>query len=193
MTRTSPLHKRASRARTLAMSLCALLALPALSAPALADPHWHRHRMVEVHHHYPPHYHHVFVPREHFYHGVRIWRPYGPHYAGFGYYYDDAAAAAFLGLTAFTLADYAALDEAQMRAHEEAMVEAASAPVDEPIEWSDGGASGSVTTVRDGHTSDGRACREFQQKVTVGGKTENAYGTACQEPDGSWKIVADQQ
>jgi surface antigen len=146
--------------------------------------------MVEVHRYYPPHYHHVFVPREHFYGGIRVWRPYGPRYVGFGYYYDDAAAAAFLGLTAFTLANYAALNEAQMRAHEEAMVEAASAPVDQPIAWDDEGASGSVTTIRDGHTSDGRACREFQQKVSVGGKTEDAYGTACQEPDGSWKIVA---
>jgi surface antigen len=43
--------------------------------------------------------------------------------------------------------------------------------------------------VRDGHTADGRACREFQQKITVGGKSEDAFGTACQEPDGSWKIV----
>jgi surface antigen len=149
--------------------------------------------VVEVHRYYPPRYHHVFVPRERFYHGVRIWRPYGPPYVGFGYYYDDAAAAAFLGFTAFTLASYAALNEAQMRAHEQAMVEAAAAPVNEPIAWDDGGASGSVTAIRNGHTSDGRACREFQQKVVVAGKTENAYGTACREPDGSWKIVADQQ
>ena len=32
-------------------------------------------------------------------------------------------------------------------------------------------------------------CREFQQTITVGGKTERAYGRACRQPDGSWKIV----
>ncbi len=31
-------------------------------------------------------------------------------------------------------------------------------------------------------------CREFQQTITVGGKTERAYGRACRQPDGSWKI-----
>ena len=26
-------------------------------------------------------------------------------------------------------------------------------------------------------------------KITVGGKTQNGYGTACRQPDGSWQIV----
>ena len=34
------------------------------------------------------------------------------------------------------------------------------------------------------------ACREFQQTITVGGRTETAYGTACRQPDGDWKIVS---
>ena len=34
-----------------------------------------------------------------------------------------------------------------------------------------------------------RYCREFQQTITVGGKTERAYGRACRQPDGSWQIV----
>ena len=25
--------------------------------------------------------------------------------------------------------------------------------------------------------------------VNIGGKTEQAYGTACRQPDGSWKVV----
>jgi hypothetical protein len=32
-------------------------------------------------------------------------------------------------------------------------------------------------------------CREFQQTITVGGQTQEAYGTACRQSDGSWKIV----
>ena len=31
--------------------------------------------------------------------------------------------------------------------------------------------------------------REFQQTVTVGGNTETAYGQACRQPDGQWKII----
>ena len=59
----------------------------------------------------------------------------------------------------------AGLDEEQMRAHEQAIVEATSAPVDDAITWNDGPASGSVTTTREGHTQDGRPCREFQQEI----------------------------
>jgi hypothetical protein len=33
-------------------------------------------------------------------------------------------------------------------------------------------------------------CREFQDTVTVGGTKQRAYGTTCQQADGSWKIVA---
>ena len=32
-------------------------------------------------------------------------------------------------------------------------------------------------------------CREFQRTITIGGKTEKAYGTACRQPDGTWKEV----
>ena len=36
----------------------------------------------------------------------------------------------------------------------------------------------------------GQYCREYQTTVTVGGKEQQAYGTACRQPDGSWKIVS---
>lgn len=35
----------------------------------------------------------------------------------------------------------------------------------------------------------GQYCREYQTEVRVGGNIEQAYGTACRQPDGSWKIV----
>lgn len=35
----------------------------------------------------------------------------------------------------------------------------------------------------------GQSCREYQTEVTVGGKREQAYGRACRQPDGSWKII----
>lgn len=36
--------------------------------------------------------------------------------------------------------------------------------------------------------SNGSTCREYQQAITVGGRTEKAYGTACRQADGSWRI-----
>lgn len=53
------------------------------------------------------------------------------------------------------------------------------------------GAAGRVTAVRDGMTPDGRQCREFQQEVTIDGQRQEAYGTACLQPDGSWEVVND--
>ncbi len=53
----------------------------------------------------------------------------------------------------------------------------------------DSGNEGTITPVRTYEASPGSYCREYQQTVTVGGKTEEAYGTACRQPDGSWKIV----
>lgn len=32
-------------------------------------------------------------------------------------------------------------------------------------------------------------CREFTLDAQIGGKTEQVYGTACRNPDGSWRII----
>ncbi|MEX2455277.1 MAG: RT0821/Lpp0805 family surface protein [Rhodospirillaceae bacterium] len=53
----------------------------------------------------------------------------------------------------------------------------------------DTGNSGTVTPTQTYQTASGEYCREYQQTVSVGGKTEQAYGTACRQPDGSWKII----
>ena len=31
-------------------------------------------------------------------------------------------------------------------------------------------------------------CREYQTTITIGGKPQKAYGRACRQPDGTWKI-----
>jgi len=51
---------------------------------------------------------------------------------------------------------------------------------------------GSVTPTNTYEPEPGRYCREFQQQVVIGGKLQDAYGTACRQPDGSWEIVAEQ-
>jgi surface antigen len=30
-------------------------------------------------------------------------------------------------------------------------------------------------------------CREYQLRAVIGGKTEQVWGTACRQPDGSWR------
>ncbi|MFP5307596.1 MAG: RT0821/Lpp0805 family surface protein [Gammaproteobacteria bacterium] len=39
------------------------------------------------------------------------------------------------------------------------------------------------------YESAGAPCREFTMDAEIGGKTEQVYGTACRQADGSWKIV----
>jgi len=67
-----------------------------------------------------------------------------------------------------------------------------STPIGRPIVWDNpnNGNRVVVTPTREGSTNYGSYCREYQQTITVGGRTEEAYGTACQQPDGSWKIVS---
>ncbi|MEN2979070.1 RT0821/Lpp0805 family surface protein [Tistrella bauzanensis] len=66
-----------------------------------------------------------------------------------------------------------------------------SNPTGQTTSWSnpDSGHSGTITPVKTYQNPNGEYCREFTQRVNVGGKTEEAYGTACRQPDGSWRIV----
>ncbi|WP_049973703.1 hypothetical protein [Azospirillum sp. B4] len=199
------------------MTLAAALSLGAAVTPALAQDRWddHRDRRWDDHRGddhrggpgpWAPHYGHfrdhdvfvygrgpVIVPeyRRHMYRDVVVLRPFGVYYTGYGRYYRDDEAYRWLGLTAITLALLDNLAEQQQRALEDAQIRATMAPVGQPVIWNDGNASGSVVALRDGHTTDGQYCREFQQNVTIGGQTQQAYGTACQQPDGAWRVVAD--
>lgn len=62
----------------------------------------------------------------------------------------------------------------------------------ESIAWNnpDSGHYGTVTPQPAYQNSTGQYCREFQQTITIGGQREQAYGTACRQPDGTWKIVS---
>lgn len=83
------------------------------------------------------------------------------------------------------------LDNADRTALNSAQVQAYEAPVGKTIAWNnpESGHSGTFTPVRDGKASDGSYCREFQQTVNIGGQKQQAYGTACRQPDGNWQIV----
>jgi surface antigen len=52
----------------------------------------------------------------------------------------------------------------------------------------DSGNSGTITPTKTYQAASGRYCREYRQEITVGGEKQQAYGTACRQPDGSWQI-----
>jgi surface antigen len=60
----------------------------------------------------------------------------------------------------------------------------------ESSEWRnpDTGNSGTLTPTRTYQAGGGQYCREYQQEIVVGGERHQSYGTACRQPDGSWKI-----
>lgn len=51
------------------------------------------------------------------------------------------------------------------------------------------GNAGRITPTRTYQRGDGTYCREFTQIITEGGKSEQAFGTACRQPDGTWKVT----
>ncbi len=86
----------------------------------------------------------------------------------------------------------ASLDKADRMYMQQAQHRAYSAPVGETIVWNnpESGNHGTYVATREGKSkTSGSYCREYQQTIYVGGKQESAYGTACQQPDGSWEIV----
>jgi surface antigen len=52
----------------------------------------------------------------------------------------------------------------------------------------DNGHSGTITPTRTTQLANGQYCREYKQTITIGGQPNQAYGTACRQPDGSWRI-----
>ncbi len=82
-------------------------------------------------------------------------------------------------------ADQLAMQQAEQRAH--------TARLGETIEWNnpDSGNYGAVTPLREGRLArSGAYCREYESMVTIEGREQFAYGTVCQQPDGSWQIVS---
>lgn len=60
----------------------------------------------------------------------------------------------------------------------------------QPSVWNNpqSGNSGSVTPTKTYQLASGQYCREYKQTITIGGEPQQSYGTACRQPDGTWKI-----
>lgn len=66
------------------------------------------------------------------------------------------------------------------------------APIGAVIPWSNTatGRHGEVVVVGEGYDDQiGGYCRTYRTTVVIDGQPETATGTACQEPDGTWRIV----
>jgi len=62
----------------------------------------------------------------------------------------------------------------------------ASVPWHDP----DGYSAGYYQPQRTWRSESGSYCREYQQTVVIGGREQQAYGTACRQPDGSWRVLS---
>jgi surface antigen len=83
------------------------------------------------------------------------------------------------------------LDESDKMAHEQAMAQAETGPLNQPVKWDNpNGHSGSVTPIREGHQAGtGNLCRQYKQTIVVDGQSQSATGTACQNSDGTWTLA----
>ncbi len=84
------------------------------------------------------------------------------------------------------------MDEADRREARRATYSALeSSPSGTASNWHnpDSGNSGTITPTRSYQAKNGEYCREYEQRVTINGETESAYGTACRQPDGNWQVI----
>ncbi|HXH72576.1 MAG TPA: RT0821/Lpp0805 family surface protein [Mariprofundaceae bacterium] len=51
------------------------------------------------------------------------------------------------------------------------------------------GADFETTPTRTYRADNGQDCRDYETDIIVNGKHEKAHGTACRQPDGTWKTV----
>lgn len=84
------------------------------------------------------------------------------------------------------------LDAADKRQASEAAARALeSAPSGQSVAWNnpDTNHSGTVTPTNTYQSTSGQYCREYQQTITIDGQPHQSYGTACRQPDGSWRVI----
>lgn len=66
-----------------------------------------------------------------------------------------------------------------------------TAPTGQSVPWHNpnSGHSGYVTPTRTYQQTSGLYCREYTHVITVEGKEQRAYGTACRQADGEWRVT----
>jgi len=81
-------------------------------------------------------------------------------------------------------ADMAAYNQASQRALE-------TGQPGQSLPWRnpESGHSGTITPSNYYQNASGQYCREYTQTIVVGGQSQEGYGKACRQPDGTWKIA----
>lgn len=81
-------------------------------------------------------------------------------------------------------ADMAAYNAATQRAME-------TAQPGQTLPWNNpqSGNSGSITPQNYYRNDAGEYCREYSQTIVIGGQKQKAYGKACRQTDGTWRVV----
>ena len=66
-----------------------------------------------------------------------------------------------------------------------------TSPVGQTARWRnpDTGHVGTFTPINTYRSHDDLVCRDYEQSVTIDGRTQGTYGTACLADEGSWRIV----
>ena len=61
------------------------------------------------------------------------------------------------------------------------------------VDWTNpvSGLNGSTVPIKSYQTSYGQTCREYLSTVQLAGAAQQAFGTACRQADGSWKIAGE--
>lgn len=86
----------------------------------------------------------------------------------------------------------ASLDRADMAHYQDASQRALeTAQTGNEVAWQnpDSGNRGTITPTRTFQRANGTYCREYNQTIYIGGEAHQGHGTACRQPDGTWKIV----
>lgn len=58
------------------------------------------------------------------------------------------------------------------------------------IVWEENRNRYAVTPQSTFEAANGAFCREYTARAVIGGREQETYGTACRQPDGSWKLVS---
>lgn len=66
-----------------------------------------------------------------------------------------------------------------------------TAPVGRPVHWNnpDNGNQYTVIPTRTYYVSQ-QPCREYTTRAIIGGKSQQIYGKACRQADGSWQVAS---
>ena len=86
------------------------------------------------------------------------------------------------------------LDEQSRAMANQATLQAVTSGSSDTYYWDNpanagGPAAGQVNVTRTGSNAAGQPCREYISTVRIAGESQEAFGIACREADGSWRIV----